>query len=113
MDSPAPISMQRLYNGILYVSDDLDGAPIKIGSRVCKINSEENDTTPNGTQGLVIGSISILIDPAIDGQSPDHCYTIVWDDKKQVPIGTIGRKLLLISPPKEPAFTNQELPCSS
>ncbi len=47
----------RLYNGRPYFSDGLDGAPIKIGSRVSKRNSQEDDITPDGTEGIVIGSI--------------------------------------------------------
>lgn len=80
----------KKYNNHHYLSDDLDGAPIKIGSRIIKRNSEEDDNMPNGAKGKVIGSISQLIKPN-EGEA-DYCYAVVWDGQN-LPIGTIGRKI--------------------
>lgn len=79
---------------LCYFSDNLDGAPIKMGSKVKKVNSEKGDGTPDGTEGRVIGSLS---DPVTDGiMEPQYLYAVVWDDKKDFIIGTIGKKLEVI-----------------
>mgnify|MGYP001587211294 CR=1 FL=1 len=80
----------KKHNNYYYFSDDLDGAPIKVGARIIKRNSEEGDNMPNGAKGKVIGSISQMIKP--DNQEGDYCYTVVWSGQN-LPIGTIGKKI--------------------
>lgn len=80
----------KKYNNSYYLSDDLDGAPIKIGTRIIKRNSEKGENVHDGMKGRVIGSISQLFKP--DGMEADYCYTVIWDDK-DVAIATIGRKI--------------------
>ncbi len=91
LDSELGKKLLKTYNGFNYLSDDLDGAPIKIGTSVLKVNSEDGDITLNGTRGKVIGSISKMVEPE-DAES-EYCYTVVWDNKPSLPISTIGRKL--------------------
>lgn len=78
----------KYYKSHPYVSDDEDGAPIKIGSKVRKTNSELGDLTANGALGTVIGSVSIPI-------KGEWAYAVVWDGMPNVPVGVIGKKLEL------------------
>lgn len=57
------------------------------GTRIVKVNSEPGDSTKDGTNGTVLGSL------VFDGQS---LYFIEWDDKPKVAIGTIGEKVSLL-----------------
>lgn len=80
----------KKYNNTFYLSDDLDGAPIKIGTRVIKINSEAGDNVPNGMGGKVIGSLSQPVRPP--KQESNYLYAVIWDDKDVV-VGVVGKKL--------------------
>lgn len=60
---------------------------------VMKINSEPNDTTENGTLGKVIGSVSI---PVVLNGIEHYGYTVIWDDKNDVPIAVAGYKLEVV-----------------
>lgn len=91
--SAMPANMIKYHNGYPYISDDADKAPIKIGSRVKKINSNKGDISLDGTEGKVIGSISL---PIMFRGCAEHGYTILWDNKPNIPIATIGRKLQVI-----------------
>lgn len=83
------------YKGFDYLSDDLDGAPLKIGASVIKINSQPNDNVRDGTKGKIIGSISTLIKP--EGEPPieqTYFYTVIWE-YQGLPVQVIGNKLKL------------------
>ena len=79
------------WHGIDYFCDKLDGAPIKHGTRVKKVNSQEDDFHQDGNEGTVIGSFSIPIDHPELGT--EHIYTVSWDSHKEIPVTIIGGKL--------------------
>lgn len=80
----------KKHNNSYYFSDDLNEAPIKIGTRIMKRNSEEGDNVSDGMKGKVIGSISQLL--KADGREADYCYAVIWDDE-DVAIGIMGKKI--------------------
>lgn len=61
------------------------------GSRVEKVWCEEGDSTPLGTKGIVLGSL-------IGGPELGIAYFIEWDDKPQVAVGTVAKKVGLVKP---------------
>lgn len=93
--SEVPEKFVKFYNGIAFLSDNLDKAPIKIGSKVSKINSEKGDTNANGALGTVIGSIATNVFMVKWGMVK-YGYTVVWDGNKTLPISIIDQKLKLI-----------------
>jgi hypothetical protein len=61
------------------------------GTPVVKQNSEPYDSTPDGTPGVVLGSIP---DYREGGQM---FYFVEWADKPKVAVGCDGRKLRAVS----------------
>lgn len=56
------------------------------GTRVVKVKSEEEDSTPEGTYGTVLGSIG--------HKDLDHMmYFIEWDNKPSVAVGCMDKKV--------------------
>ena len=45
--------MVKEHNGMTYLCDSRDEAPLKIGAKIQKINSEKGDSTKNGTHGKI------------------------------------------------------------
>lgn len=91
---------QKTFGVSTYLSDDLDGAPLKIGTRVRKTNSQEGDIVKNGSQGKIIGSISEEIKIA-DDMRGQYLYSVVWDVMKNIAVNVIGEKLEIISEGEE------------
>lgn len=86
-----PKELIKFHNEFPFFSDNLDQAPIKIGTRVRKTNSGKGDTVEDGTLGRVIGSIST---PVPFGGRLEYGYTVVWDDTNgTIPIFIAGFKL--------------------
>jgi hypothetical protein len=58
------------------------------GTKVVKVNSEEGDGHPDGTPGVVLGSIS---HPEVHGGMV--FYFIEWGPRPLVAVGTVGSKV--------------------
>jgi hypothetical protein len=63
-----------------YTTDQAEGA-IPNGERVIKVNSEPGDSNPNGTGGVVIGSIAVpkKAQDTLQRYDVKHGYFIEWD----------------------------------
>jgi hypothetical protein len=63
-------------------------AAIPNGTRVVKVNSERNDGHANGTNGMVLGSMSHpdVMDGAV-------LYFVEWDSSPRVAVGCIHWKI--------------------
>lgn len=76
-----------------WLRGDADGA-VPIGGRVVKCNSEENDLTPDGTEGTVVSSINVPDSIGKElGVDVVFFYFIEWDGGPEQPVGVIDRKL--------------------
>lgn len=65
------------------------------GSRIRKSWSEANDTTPVGTEGVVMGSMAIPEGADVPDPTVKFFYFVEWDDKPRIVIGMIDRKISL------------------
>lgn len=65
------------------------------GTRIIKRNSEEGDSTPDGTGGVILGSINGVKAgvPAAIANGVTYLYFVEWDDKPKVAIGTVDKKV--------------------
>lgn len=81
----------KRYKGTGYLCDGKDKAPLKLGDKVKKVNSEEGDCHIDGSIGIILGSISEPI--KIDDLPPQYCYAVIWEDKPDIVISTISNKL--------------------
>jgi hypothetical protein len=79
------------YNGVSYLCDGKDEAPLKIGSRIIKINSEKGDGHKDGSKGIILGSISTAIE--VEGIE-EYGYAVVWEGEN-FPVMVVGSKLRL------------------
>jgi hypothetical protein len=60
----------------------------RAGTRIVKVKSEEGDATPDGAQGVVLGSISHK-----DLQNGMPLYFVEWDSQPRCAVACIGWKL--------------------
>lgn len=70
-----------------FTRNQTEGA-ISNGTRIVKTNSEDGDATPDGTPGIVLGSVS---DPTI--MNGIICYFIEWAHKPRVAVGCMETKV--------------------
>jgi len=61
---------------------------LKNGTHIVKANSERGDAHPDGTPGVVLGSIS---HPEIGDGVP--FYFIEWASRPRIAVGTVGYKV--------------------
>ena len=82
----APLRYEPGWAGA-FTRDTADGA-LPNGSLVVKTNSEQGDGEPDGTPGVVLGSV---VHPELmDGQL---CYFVEWAPRQRVAVATVADKL--------------------
>lgn len=60
---------------------------------VVKVNSEKEDRNPNGTKGLIVGSIGTDHPVNIAGKMVKYLYFVIWDTDFDHPVATIDFKI--------------------
>lgn len=77
-----------------FTRDQADGA-IPNGTPIQKINSEDKDAHPNGSRGVVLGSVDLRgLGPTPAGCMPtDFVYWVEWQEKPKHAIFVIGSKI--------------------
>lgn len=76
----------KKYKGIAYFCDGKDVAPLKLGDRIRKINTQKGDNHLDGATGMILGSISQFI-------NNEYGYAVIWDDNVNIVVCTVGSKL--------------------
>jgi hypothetical protein len=71
------------YTGA-FTREDYEGAGIKAGGCVRKVNSERDDSHPNGSLGTVLGSIGV------DGV---YGYFVEWDVSPKTAVFVMAAKV--------------------
>lgn len=74
-----------------YIEGEAIGA-IPNGKRIRKHQSEPGDSTPNGTEGTVISSITVP-DDMREEFGGKFFYWVEWDDKPGMPVGVLDKKV--------------------
>jgi hypothetical protein len=74
-----------------FTRNQVEGA-IPNGTRIVKCNSEPGDATPDGTPGIVLGSIRYPVVPG-DPFSGITAYFIEWACKPRVAVGCMEMKV--------------------
>jgi hypothetical protein len=70
----------------IYTTDQVEGA-IANGTPVVKVLSEEGDTNPVGTRGVVIGSVAgdfdgrVIVDYFVEWETAPNVPVVVADEK--------------------------------
>lgn len=85
-------------HGLVFTREEAENAPIANGTRVIKVSSEAEDGHPDGTEGVVIGSLEFS---AEDRQAhPPHlrhvqfAYFVGWNPAPELPMGTLDYKVV-------------------
>lgn len=65
------------------------------GTRVRKRNSEEGDATPDGTGGIILGSVNGRLAgvPNAEADGVTYLYFVEWDNRPKVAVGTLDKKI--------------------
>jgi hypothetical protein len=65
------------------------------GTRIRKCNSEEGDGTPDGTGGVILGSVNVRAAgvSAAEDHGVTYLYFVEWDNRPKVAVGTIDVKI--------------------
>jgi hypothetical protein len=95
-------SQEESVDGVGYVLEEVEGSVVgyilgvadgalSIGARIKKVNSEDGDSTPDGTEGTVISSLSA---PPVEGyEDVKFFYFVRWDTHPGLPVGVMDRKI--------------------
>jgi hypothetical protein len=97
--APAPPPQMVQENGVIFTRDEAPNAQIANGERIIKVNSEDEDAHPNGSEGVVVGSLDMREAPQLQALPPEQqhvevAYFIAWDDAPSLPVGTLDYKVV-------------------
>lgn len=98
MSNPVLITEPR-YPGCIFTRNEAEGA-IPNGTHIRKVNGEFGDGTPDGTIGVVVGSLSAAEISAVEREklppphrNADYAYFVEWRTNTQQVVGVIGTKI--------------------
>lgn len=65
-------------------------------TRVIKVNSEEGDVTPDGSEGTVLKGLAVDPELSIDlPREVKHVYAVEWDSRPGIIINILDYKLAI------------------
>ena len=76
-------SINIMGKTIIYSDIDSPGAPIKKGEHIIKIKSEEGDSHPIGTRGVIVGSLGPL---NWENRTDVYGYFVKWETDPLIPV---------------------------